>query len=79
MQQKEDELESSQEDTNSDIESSNRVEEEIVATAQVIGLEKQVHANLDVVALDRGRPSLQVEMQMLIDSGVHKMLMSEKD
>ena len=79
VQHKEEEEESSQEDTDSEIESSNRVVEEVVATATVEGSEKQVHAKLNVVALDRGRPSQQADVQMLIDSGVHKTLMSEKD
>ena len=70
---------SSQEETDSEIESSNRVVEEMVATAHVKGSEKQMHAKVGVVALDRGRPSQQAEMHMLIDSGVHKTLVSESD
>ena len=40
---------------------------------------KNITAHLKLTALDKGRPSDEVDVELLVDSGVHKTLLSERD
>ena len=54
-------------------------EEKVHAAAASDHQRKNITAMLKVTALDKGRPSDQVDMELLVDSGVNKTLLSEKD
>ena len=80
--EKDKDTDSADEETNSDEETSNRVTEtgrENLVNAAQERKQKQVHACMKVVVLDKNRPSRETHMKMLIDSGVHKTLVSEED
>ena len=40
---------------------------------------KNITTHLKLTALDKGRPSDEVDVELLVDSGVHKTLLSERD
>ena len=76
--------ENEESETDSDMEDSNRVVEEFMEVdrlAEEVGAVPGAKSSCKLVftAKDHGRPSKETNLNLLIDSGVHKTIISEKD
>ena len=70
----------SEDETDSEVESVGRVKvEKLDEDVRAVPGDKSRQAKLKLTALDSGRPSLETNIELVIDSGVSKTLISEED